>query len=64
VREEYDLKNLSMANDPTTVKYLDHKRQIENLISAIYGEEELLIDASEGKKAVKVIELICNASAK
>ena len=62
VREEYDLKNLSRANDPATVKYLDHKRQIENLISAIYGEEELLIDASEGKKAVKIIEEIYKTS--
>lgn len=64
VREEYDLKKLSTSNNPSTVNYEYHKRQLENLISAINGEEELLIDASEGKKAVKVIELIYKTSAK
>lgn len=58
VREENDLEKSTMSSDASTVSYEYHKRQIENLISAINGEEELLIDANEGKKAVAVIESI------
>lgn len=64
VCEENDLEKLSTSSDPSTVSYEYHKRQLQNLISAINGEEELLIDASEGKKAVKIIELIYQTSAK
>ena len=64
VCEEYDLNKVSASNDPASVSYEYHKRQLTNLISAINGEEELLIDASEGKKAVKVIETIYQTSAK
>ena len=64
VCEEYDLNKVSASNDPASVSYEYHKRQLTNLISAINGEEKLLIDANEGKKAVKVIETIYQTSAK
>lgn len=62
--EEYNLEKLSTSNDPSGVSYEYHKRQLQNLISAINGEEKLLIDANEGKKAVKVIETIYQTSVK
>lgn len=43
------------ASDPTAVASLMHQQQIENLIHAINGEEEIFIDCNEGKKAVKII---------
>jgi predicted dehydrogenase len=43
------------SSDPTAVASLMHQRQIENLIRAINGEEEIFIDCNEGKKAVKII---------
>ena len=43
------------SSDPTAVASLMHQQQIENLIRAINGEEEIFIDCNEGKKAVKII---------
>ena len=62
IREENDLKKLDASRDPTKINSDYHKRQIENVISAINGEDKLLIDANEGKKAVKVIEEIYTSS--
>lgn len=64
VCEEYCLNKVSASNDPASVSYEYHRRQLTNLISAINGEEKLLIDATEGKKAVKVIETIYQTAAK
>ena len=46
------------ANDPSKLTSDGHKRQIENLISAIRGEASLLVDCHEGKKAIEIIEKI------
>ncbi|MGN0179389.1 MAG: Gfo/Idh/MocA family protein [Monoglobaceae bacterium] len=50
------------ANDPTAISYEMHRRQLLNFINAINGKEALLIDASEGRKAVKIIEDIYKSS--
>ena len=44
------------ASNPAAMSYALHAMQIENFIGAINGNEKLLIDATEGKKAVKIIE--------
>lgn len=49
---------VSTAGDPSDLSIEMHKVQIENLIGAIGGKNELFIDAREGKKAVAVIEKI------
>ena len=44
------------SSNPAAVQYENHALQIGNLIKAIKGEEELLIDGIEGQRAVKLIE--------
>ena len=46
------------ASNPAITDFALHKKQLENFIGAIRGEEELLIDANEGKRAVALIESI------
>ena len=41
---------------PDSIGHENHEKQIRNLINAISGTDKLLIDASEGRKAVKLIE--------
>ena len=43
------------ASNPAITNFVLHKKQLENFIGAINGEEELLIDAYEGRKAVALI---------
>ena len=43
------------ASSPAITDFALHKKQLENFIGAINGEEELLIDAYEGRKAVALI---------
>ena len=50
------------ASDPTAVPSEMHKIEIENLLSAIEGKGELLIDATEGRRAVRIIEDIYRSS--
>ena len=50
------------SSDPKATGFLRHAKEYENFIAAINGEEELLIDASEGKKAVELIENIYKIS--
>lgn len=50
------------ARDAAAVKSDMHELQIRNLIRAIQGKEPLLIDAKEGRKAVKLIRDIYESS--
>ena len=50
------------AGDPAAITSDLHKKQIVNLINAISGEEDLLIDVREGAKAVEIICDIYNKS--
>lgn len=50
-----DQPEVRSSSDATAVQCIGHVKQITNLIRAIRGEEELLIDATEGRKAVKTI---------
>jgi len=59
-----DLTNFGTASNAAAVAHSGHVMQITNLIRAIRGEEELLIDASEGRKAVKTICDIYASSAR
>ena len=47
---------VNSASDPGALDIGMHRRQLENVIRAARGEEELLIDGREGRKAVKIIE--------
>ena len=60
--DEPSIEKSNTASDPTKVESGLHKLQIENLINAISGKATLVIDASEGKKAVKIIEEIYSTS--
>ena len=53
-----EIDSLGTANDPTAMSFALHAKQIDNFIKAILGEEELLINAEEGKRAVALIEEI------
>lgn len=46
------------AKDPTKILCGLHQMQIENFIRAIRGDEPLLVDGIEGRKAIKMIEKI------
>ena len=48
------------ASDPTALASAMHQKQIENLLLAIDGKAQVLVDCSEGKKAVKIITDIYN----
>lgn len=48
------------ASDPTAMSYYFHAQQLSNFIKAIFGEEDLLIDAAQGQRAVELIEEIYN----
>ena len=52
------IKESGTANDPTKVGSYMHMLQIKNLIAAIRGEEKLLVDCHEGRKAIRIIEEI------
>lgn len=56
--KEVELKAFAKSNtasDPTAVASAMHQKQIENLLLAIEGKAKVLVDCSEGKKAVKII---------
>lgn len=57
-----DFEVVRTASDPTAVQSDMHKLQIKNLLLAIDGKEPLLIDAKEGRRAVKIIEDIYKTS--
>ena len=46
------------ASDPTNILCGLHLLQLQNFVRAIRGEEPLLVDGTEGKKAIKMIEKI------
>ena len=50
--------NVNTASDPSAMSFGLHAMQIDNFIKAVNGEEKLLIDAKEGRKAVRLIEEI------
>ena len=63
--EQVDLGELnftSTANDNTVMDYRMHKAQLENLLNAIEGKEEILVDCYEGKKALAIIQSIYQSS--
>lgn len=49
---------LSPSGNPSDLSVSMHRMQIKNLIDAIGGKAELVVDAREGKRAVEVIEKI------
>jgi hypothetical protein len=57
---DFDVSNTS--SDPAALRSAMHQLQIENLICAMKGEERLLIDGKESKRAVRVIEEIYRSS--
>ena len=57
-----DFEVVRTASDPSAVQSDMHKLQIKNLLLAIDGKEPLLIDAKEGRRAVKIIEDIYKTS--
>lgn len=55
------MHDVATSSDPSGVKMEMHALQIKNMIAAIYGEEDLVMDAAEGRKAIRVIEKIYQA---
>lgn len=62
--ENENVERHNSSSDPKATGFMRHASEYENFIAAINGEEELLIDAEEGKKAVELIENIYKASEK
>ena len=56
------IKSIS-ASDASKLDGDYHKIQLTNFINAVNGKEPLLIDASEGKKAIEIIEKIYKTNA-
>jgi len=54
-RKAEDFAENKAARDASALDSSLHMLQIQNLISTIHGETPLLIDAAEGRKAVKLI---------
>lgn len=50
-------KNLAAgaANDPAAIDFEGHRLQYQNFIGAIRGEEELLVDAEEARRALALV---------
>lgn len=57
-----DFEVSKTSSDPAALRSAMHQLQIENLICAMKGEERLLIDGKESKRAVRVIEEIYRSS--
>ena len=55
-----EASNIGTASDPTAMGCELHAQQIANFLGAICQEEELLMTASEGARAVSLIEQIYN----
>ena len=55
---------VSTAADPSKLDYRMHARQLQNLLDAIEGKAELLIDAREGYRAVRLVEDVYVSSAR
>jgi len=67
--EQLDLRAFSVRNQGSfsqagALDYAMHAAQLRNLIDAIEGKAELLIDAREGRKAIRIIEDIYKTSSK
>jgi len=55
-RSREKVLDVGSHNRPDVLDSSMHARQIQNLIDAIEGRESLLIDAGEGRKAIRIIE--------
>ena len=53
-----EVSDSGTSKDPASLNCEMHRRQIQNLLAAIRGEEALVVDAREGKKAIRLIETI------
>lgn len=56
-------QDVGSYNKPDMIDSHMHALQIQNLLEAIQGHGELLIDANEGRKAIRIIEDIYNSDA-
>ena len=56
-----EVADAGTSSDPGALHCEMHRRQIQNLLAAIRGEEELVVDANEGRKAIRVIEAVYRA---
>ena len=53
-----EVTDTGTSRDPAALNCEMHRRQIQNLLAAIRGEEALVVDAREGRKAIRVIEAV------
>ena len=56
-----DVTDTGTSRDPAALNCEMHRRQIQNLLAAIRGEEALVVDAREGRKVIRVIEAVYRA---
>lgn len=55
-RREGTVHAVGSYNRPDMIDCHMHARQIQNLIDAVRGTDKLLVDAGEGRKAIRIIE--------
>lgn len=48
-------KGKSGASDPRAISFAGHQRQFENFVRCLDGQDKLLVDGREGRKAVEII---------
>ncbi len=58
----WENSGVSTAADPSKLDYRMHARQLQNLLDAIDGKSELLIDAREGYSTVRLVEDVYRSS--
>lgn len=61
--DSFGASDVRSSSDPTQISAGGHARQIANFTAAVRGEEDLLIDGREGRKALEII-LGCYRSGK
>lgn len=58
-----DQKNdINSGTDPNSISHIGHLLQLENMIRAVNGEEELISDCESGKRTVTLIDSIYRAA--
>lgn len=50
-----EAENSNASSDPMAISFINHQRQIEDMISAIKKDREPLVNGEEGRKSVEII---------
>lgn len=57
-----DKTSTGAVSDPKAISFEGHKRQIEDMVSAIHNNREPLVNGPEGRKSVEIILALYESS--